>query len=199
MLNLSKSDEAFSRAVRRLSGGMNFFGRPRLAHLILLLLIVPIGVRAEPDMTMPSTSTPAINTTEKAIAITATEARVAWSKKWMLKYVNVTPRADYVHVLIDSETIHQSLEGQGNHGAVARTAYDLVHSFRFTENVPDTVKLDVVYFENRDNYGAPLWDSIKRIGHLEFSRKALALVSPDLFLKPDTEWKGSFHSVLFYY
>ena len=148
-----------------------------------------------PTTTVSSTTS---SSTEKAIAIPAEAAKVAWSKNWMAKYVNATPRTDYVHVLIDAETLHAKLEGESNHSAVAREAYNLVHAFHFPENAGDLVKLDIVYFENRDNYGAPLWDSIKRIGHLEFSRKTLAQAKPETFLNPEAEWKGLFQTVRFY-
>lgn len=150
-----------------------------------------------------STPTPAVSATPHSNTETSTPVSDAagmqdWDKKWMTKYVITTPRGDYVHVLIDTETLHARLEGADHHSAVAREAFKLVRVFQFPKNSSDLVKLDIVYFKNRDSYGAPLWDSVVRIGHLEFSRKSLAEASPDIFLKTEADWKGLFLSVRFY-
>jgi hypothetical protein len=62
----------------------------------------------------------------------------------------------------------------------------------------DSVKVDVVLFQNRDNYGAPVWDSMKRLAHFEFSAQALAKNPAAVFQQPDAEWIGLFKSVTFY-
>lgn len=164
------------------------------ALLALLGLSLGAGVPAawaDPPIPTPSpvtgTSTPG--------AAAATES---WTKDWMAKYVAATAKEGYVYVLMDAETMRSKLAGAGNHSAAAREALNLVHSFRFPENSSDLVKLDIVYFESRSEYGAPIWDTIKHIGHLEFSRKALAKVPPETFLQGEDRWKGLFQKVYFY-
>jgi hypothetical protein len=131
-------------------------------------------------------------------AVPGTDPKTAWTKPWMDKYVKAYPRTDNVYVLIDAETLHAKLEGSGNHAAVAREALELLRCLPLPAGSPDLVKLDVVYFKDRDSYGAPLWDSVERLGHLEFSRKALVQASPGAFAKGEADWKGLFLKAQFF-
>ena len=121
-----------------------------------------------------------------------------WTKSWTDKYVIVTPKSEYTHVLIDVETLGSSFEGAGMHSAAALEALALAQSTGLLNPAVDLVKVDVVLFQNRDNYGAPMWDSMKRFAHFEFSLQKLSKASADAFQKPEADWKGLFQSVLFY-
>jgi len=121
-----------------------------------------------------------------------------WSAEYIKKYIIVTPKTGYSHVLIDVATKREAFEGAGKHTAIALQALQLAQSTVLANAASDVVKLDVVIFQNRDNYGSPLWDSMKRLGHLEFSAKALSAVAADTFQKPESDWKGQFQAVQFY-
>jgi hypothetical protein len=128
----------------------------------------------------------------------ATSLIAPWTIEWTKKYVIVTPKTGYSHTLIDVETLRPTFEGAKMHSAAALEALALAQSTGLLDPTVDLVKVDVVLFQNRDNYGSPVWDSMKRLAHFEFSAQALAKSSTGVFQKPEAEWTGSFKSVTFY-
>lgn len=166
--------------------------------LMPIFLLWALSLQADTATPAPAVSATPPSNTETTTPPPNATGNEGWDKKWTAKYVIATPREAYVHVLIDAQTLHGQLEGADHHSAVALEALKLVRVFQFPKNSSDLVKLDIVYFKNRDSYGAPLWDSVVRIGHLEFSRKALAQASPEIFLKAEGEWKVLFQTVRFY-
>jgi hypothetical protein len=121
-----------------------------------------------------------------------------WTKAWTDKYVIVTSKSEYTHVLIDVEPLRSTFEGSGMHSAALLEVIQLTQSSGLLNPASDLIKVDVVAFKNRDNYGAPMWDSMQRFAHFEFSLKAILKTPADAFQKPESDWKGLFQSVLFY-
>lgn len=156
-------------------------------------------LKKKSKQTLKAQATPtATSVPSSEIISSAPHNTSTWTKAWTDKYVIITPKSGYIHVLIDGETLRSSLEGSGMHSAVALDALQLAQSSGLLDPASDLIKLDVVLFKNRDNYGAPMWDSMQRLAHLEFSVKTLSKASADTFQKPDAEWTGLFKSVTFY-
>ena len=159
-------------------------------------LLKPISVQTEPENLTPATSATPLSHIEQTTPSLSSSTRDVWTKEWMAKYVIANSKPDYVFAMIDAETLHSQLES--HHSSIAQMAFNLVHFFSFPKNASDLVKLDIVFFKNRDSYGAPLWDSVERIGHFEFSRKTLSQASPESFLKAEADWLGLFKTVHFF-
>lgn len=164
--------------------------------------VPPTQVKANHSVPKKRSKTP----TKPASTLTADQAKTTnapqetshWTKEWIAKYVIVTPKSGYTHALIDVENLRPTFDGPGMHAAAAKEALSLAQSAGLLDPTSDLVKVDVVVFLNRDNYGAPVWDSMKRYAHLEFSTQALAKNTAAVFQKPEAEWTGSFKSVTFY-
>ncbi len=143
---------------------------------------------------------PKVSATPTAAAASSDLGLLDWTAEWKAKYVIASPKEDYTHVLIDVARMKDTFMGPPAtvHAASAMEALYLSHSDILGAQSPDLVKCDVVIFEGRDNYGAPLWDSMRRIGHLEFSRKNLSQANPEVLQKDEAEWKNLFSKVVFY-
>jgi hypothetical protein len=153
-------------------------------------------IQAKPTAKLaPNPSTDSVKT---AVSVPTPVVPNDWTKEWKKKYIIVTPKEGYTHVLIDVATLKEIFSGPSAHAAAALETLYLSQSDILDPQAPDTVKCDVVIFEGRDNYDSPLWDTMKRIGRLEFSRKALAQSSPALFTQAETAWNNQFLKVLFY-
>lgn len=90
---------------------------------------------------------------------------------WFEKNVTVTKKSGYVHVFWNAQEARAALTPSRRRLLLARAARHLAVSA-----VPadaDLVKLDVVFVSERDNYGMPRWDSLEKVGHLEFRKGAL--------------------------
>lgn len=144
-------------------------------------------------------STPSADSVKTAEPVFTPVVSSDWTKEeWKKKYIIVTPKNGYTHVLIDVATLKEIFSGTSGHAAAAQEALYLSQSDVLDAKAPDTVKCDVVIFEGRDNYGSPLWNTMKRIGQLEFSRKALAQASPTLFTHTEAVWNNQFLKVKFF-
>jgi hypothetical protein len=150
----------------------------------------------------PAAASPTAITADKPATTPAAMEKGAklkdWTGPWMEKYVIVTPKEGYVHVLLDTDTLYGTFQGNGAHNTMALQALNLAQKYKFAEGASDTVKLDVVHFKERDNYGAPQWDTLKRLARFEFTRKGLAQASAEAFAKSEADWKGLFQNVTFY-
>lgn len=182
-----------------------------LALIVLATWSAPLPSRADQATTAPAAKKAVKKTAKKsksasAPTTVATPAAVSqdalvpntWTKEWVAKYVISTKKETYSHVLIDVAPLKDKFTGGSAHAAAAVEAVYLAQSSILDEQAPDLVKCDVVVFEGRDNYGAPLWDSMKRIGHMEFSRKDLAKVSAASITQDESSWKNLFSKVEFY-
>ena len=97
-----------------------------------------------------------------------------------LKDVIVTDKKAYAHLLWDAFPLRQSIAGaakaQGKSDEQLRDA--MVRALALTAvraRFPKAlkVKIDVVEFSRRDEYGAPDWNSVKKLQHLEMDLPAL--------------------------
>lgn len=150
----------------------------------------PLKKKSKPSAKIPTTAVSETKPNPSSIP--------PWTKEWTAKYVMVTPKSGYIHVLIDTDTLRSTFEGPGMHLAAALEALRLSQTTDLLEPATDLVKLDVVLFLNKDNYGSPVWDSMKPLAHFEFSAKSLSKNTESTFQKPEAEWKGLFQTVKFY-
>jgi hypothetical protein len=107
----------------------------------------------------------------KATAAAAPAAEPAFPAAWFDKNVIVTNKEGYVHVFWNAQEARDPLAGPDKRVLLARAARRLA-----AEKVGagvDRVKMDVVFVRERDRYGMPRWDTLEKIAHLEFSRRAL--------------------------
>jgi hypothetical protein len=89
--------------------------------------------------------------------------------------VIVTPKKDYAHFLWDSfpykAAITAAAKGQNqDEQAYREKVLKLLANAVVALHAPKLrhIKADVVEFTERNEYGAPLWSSVKKIQHLEF-------------------------------
>ena len=83
--------------------------------------------------------------------------------------VSLTLKATYVHVLFDAFPYRNDLQVDSpSPKPLEPVVKALVEGFVLTR-LPGTklVKVDVVEFTDRDDYGAARWDTIKRLGKFE--------------------------------
>lgn len=93
--------------------------------------------------------------------------------------VSLTLKPTYVHVLFDAFPYRDDLQvDTPRPKPLAPVVKALVEGFVLTR-LPATklVKVDVVEFPERDDYGAPRWDTVKRLGKFEvkISRRGLSV------------------------
>jgi hypothetical protein len=90
---------------------------------------------------------------------------------WFDGNVIVTNKGSYVHVFWNAQVARRELTGPDKRLRLACAARRLAAG-SVSAGV-DRVKLDVVFVRERDQYGAPRWDTLEKVAHLEFSRRAL--------------------------
>jgi|GEM_PF-3211132 len=117
---------------------------------------------------------------------------------WIAKYLISTPKEGDTPVLNAMALVKAKFEGKAAHANAAKEALRLIHSDVLKDQTEDLVKLNVVFFPARDNYGAPLWDSMKRVAKLEFSRQALSTATEADFDKDEASWIKRFQKAEFY-
>lgn len=95
----------------------------------------------------------------------------------------ITKKKGYIHLLWDAFPASVALKALTGTAEAGRLAVldDLVRG-PVTKADPDVpkVRADVVEFPLRDDYGAPVWSSIKRLGHCVYLRSGSRLLrQPD--------------------
>jgi hypothetical protein len=84
----------------------------------------------------------------------------------------VTEKPAYVHILWNARDAEGYLEGKEKKRRLAEAARQLV-LLRYPKGTRDSVRIDVVFVKDRDQYGLPKWDTLQKIAHLEFLRSRL--------------------------
>ncbi len=107
----------------------------------------------------------------------AGSARAEWDV-WFEKNVTVTDRKSYVHIFWNAANAVASLASGDRRSFALRAARQLAASRWPAGAAADLVKVDIVLVKERDRYGLPRWDTMKRVAHLEFSRARLLAALP---------------------
>jgi hypothetical protein len=95
---------------------------------------------------------------------------------WFDKNTMVTEKPAYVHILWNARDAAAYLDGKDKKRRLAEAARQLV-LLQYPKGSRDSVRIDVVFVKDRDQYGLPKWDALQRVAHLEFSRSRL--LAPD--------------------
>jgi hypothetical protein len=110
-------------------------------------------------------------------AVTPAPEKSPWAE-WFTKNVLVTDKKTYVHFFWNANEARQLLEGKDRKERLAEAARDLVRLHHPASAAADRLKVDIVYVLERDNYGSPRWETLRRVAHLECSRKKLLESGP---------------------
>ena len=83
--------------------------------------------------------------------------------------LSLTQKAGYVYVLFDAFPYRDALKLDTPNPAPLEPVVKTIAAGPVLARWPATklVKMDVVEFSEKDDYGAPRWDSIKRLGKFE--------------------------------
>lgn len=137
---------------------------------------------------VPMTASRGMRITLGAVALTAAVSFAAeppppqpppWAA-WFAKNTVVTDKKAYVHFFWNANDVKDRFEGKGREkdALLADAARALVALSYPKEATADAVKVDIVFVAERDEYGMPKWDTMRRVAHLEFSKKTLAQTPP---------------------
>lgn len=105
------------------------------------------------------------------LAVSFLTAISALPAAWFDKNVIVTSKQGYVHVFWNAQEARGALAGPDKRALMARVARKLTGE-KVRAGI-DRVKMDIVFVKERDQYGMPRWNTLEKVAHLEFSRKAL--------------------------
>jgi hypothetical protein len=94
---------------------------------------------------------------------------VPW-ETWFKDNTMVTDKGKYVHFFWNAQDFKVNFEGKERKQRLAESALELVKRLYPAKAKADWVKVDIVYVLERDEYGLPKWDSLKKVAHLEFYR-----------------------------
>jgi hypothetical protein len=100
---------------------------------------------------------------------------------WFAKNTVVTDKKTYVHFFWNANDVKDRFQGSARDkdALLAEAARQLI-ALQYPKNATaDAMRVDVVFVAERDEYGMPKWDTMKRVAHLEFSRKRLSDTPPD--------------------
>lgn len=98
-----------------------------------------------------------------------------WSE-WFAKNTVVTDKKAYVHFFWNAQDVRDRLSTNGKEkdALLAEAARQLVALAFPKDATADAMRVDIVFVAERDEYGMPKWDTMRRVAHLEFSRKKLS-------------------------
>lgn len=117
-----------------------------------------------------------------AVALRAAEPAPAlpWAE-WFAKNTVATDKKAYVHFFWNANDVKDrfSTDGKARDAMLAEAARQLVALQYPKTATADAIRVDVVFVAQRDEYGMPKWDTMRRVAHLEFSRKTLEATRPD--------------------
>ena len=99
---------------------------------------------------------------------------------WFAKNTVVTDKKTYVHFFWNANDVKDrfSTNGKDKDALLAEAARQLVALQYPKAATADAMRVDVVFVAERDEYGMPKWDTMKRVAHLEFSKKTLSGTPP---------------------
>lgn len=92
---------------------------------------------------------------------------VPWDS-WFKDNTMVTDKTDYVHFFWNAQDFRTNFEVKDKKLRLEEAALELVSRLYPADAKADTVKVDIVYVLERDNYGQPKWDSLQQVAHMEF-------------------------------
>ncbi len=100
---------------------------------------------------------------------------------WFARNTVVTDKKTYVHFFWNANDVKDrfSTNGKEKDALLAEAARQLVALQYPKAATADAMRVDVVFVAERDEYGMPKWDTMKRVAHLEFSKKTLSQTPPD--------------------
>ena len=115
-----------------------------------------------------------------AVALRAAEPPPPWAE-WFAKNTVATDKKAYVHFFWNANDVKDrfSTNGKAKDALLAEAARQLVALQYPKTAAADAMRVDVVFVAQRDEYGMPKWDTMRRVAHLEFSRKTLEATRPD--------------------
>lgn len=99
-------------------------------------------------------------------------AAIPWGT-WFKDNALVTDKGDYIHFFWNAQDFKANFETKDKKVRLAEAALALVRMLYPQEAKADLVKVDIVYVLERDSYGAPKWDSLQQVAHLEFKRSKM--------------------------
>ncbi len=99
---------------------------------------------------------------------------VPWDA-WFKDNTMVSDKGAYIHFFLNAQDFKSNFEVKDKKGRLAETALELVKRLSPKDAKADLMKVDIVFVLERDSYGAPNWDSLKRVAHLEFLRSKVPL------------------------
>ena len=103
-----------------------------------------------------------------------------WAE-WFAKNTVATDKKAYVHFFWNANDVKDRFptDGRARDAMLAEAARQLVGLQYPKTATADSIRVDVVFVAQRDEYGMPKWDTMRRVAHLEFSRKTLEAARPD--------------------
>jgi hypothetical protein len=113
-----------------------------------------------------------------AVALRAAEPVPPWAE-WFARNTVATDKKAYVHFFWNANDVKDHLQGKGKDALLAEAARQLVALQYPKTATADAIRVDVVFVAQRDEYGMPKWDTMRRVAHLEFSKKTLEGTRPD--------------------
>jgi hypothetical protein len=104
----------------------------------------------------------------------------AWPA-WFSKNTVVTDKKTYVHFFWNANDVRDRFAGNGKErdALLAEAARQLVALQYPKGATADAMRVDVVFVAQRDEYGMPKWDTMKRVAHMEFSKKTQSETTPN--------------------
>jgi hypothetical protein len=124
--------------------------------LILVFVLTASVIHSE------STPTPTPLLPGKWIA-----AKVPWDL-WFKNNAHITDDTEYVHFFWNANDFKANFEVKDKKTRLADAAVYLVKNLYPDDSKTDLVKVDIVYVLERDEYGMPKWDTMKKVLHVEF-------------------------------
>jgi len=115
-----------------------------------------------------------------AVSLRSAESAPDWPV-WFAKNTVVTDKKAYVHFSWNANDAKDrfSTNGRDKDALLAEAARQLVALQYPKAATADAMRVDVVFVAERDEYGMPKWDTMKRVAHLEFSKKTLSATPPN--------------------
>jgi hypothetical protein len=107
-----------------------------------------------------------------AVTTASVPSRSSWSRDFG-KNVIVTSKKDYIHLFWNAHDARGRFVGAERRARIVEAAARLVLECCPDTSVPDTVKADIAFIPENDEYGKPNWASLVRVAHFEASRAKL--------------------------
>jgi hypothetical protein len=157
--------------------------------ILCLLFAVSTAFAANPNKlkakpTAKPTAKPAAKATATPRAVpTTTTASTTVDKgstavppwdTWFKDNTMVTDKDKYVHFFWNAQDFKANFEVKEKKRKLAASALELVKRLYPAKAKADWVKVDIVYVLERDEYGLPKWDSLKKVAHIEYLKSKVS-------------------------